>query len=391
MPKRKKSRKGHQKTLDRLARKQPQTRINETPHGELVKPSAISEAEVSPLNSENLYPVMLVKPVNPERPKRGRPTTADNFLLGFRNNWHSFLERNWHEIGWSLLRIRRRRTGTVEEIQSIFEPLRAKPNNHCADCFLGGSPQPVTGKELRANRIKSSKLHDDIQKMHTHRQEMEFSCAYAENALRVAGEQEKEAIEAEAKERKERLQELNENLQRTQAESGELDKKVREQETYSYCSQLLAYLCKGNYAVEPFAVANAFAGSPVTRWRQSLARCAKMPRSSFSPQYPYGIFRGISRIWRLRSKYAHLSPNGLFKAEIPKLRKRNGESYSYLSEGWRDLCLAIVECSKAGHSDEFMPYALTKAFLKYQSRSKSQADQIMDEREKLTPKSDAKT
>lgn len=390
MPKRKKLRKAHQETLDRLGRKQPKTLINETPHGEPVKPSAISEAGVSPMNSENLYPVLLAGPPNPEKPKRGRPTTADNFLEGGRNNWQSLLERNWHEIGWSLLQIRRRRTSTMGEIQGIFEPLRGKPNNYCADCFLQDSPQPVTGKELRANRIKSSKLHDDIQKMYTHRQEMEFSCAYAENALKVAGEQEKGAIEAEAKERKERLQELNGNLQRTQTGSGELDKKVREQETYFYCSQLLAYLCKGKYAVEPFALANAFAGSPVMGWRQSLARCAKMPRSSFFPQYPYGIFRAISRIWRLRSKYAHLSPNELFKAEILKLRKGSGESYSYLSEGWRDLCLAIVECSKAGHSDEFMPHALTKAFLKYQSRSKSQADQIMDEREKLTPKSDAK-
>lgn len=376
--------------LDIPSKKKLPARSNEAQRAILLKSRAVSDPGVSQLNSEDIYPVLLAELPNPEKPKRGRRTTADNFLLGFRNNWHSFLERNWHEIGWTLLQIRRRRTSTMEEIQKIFEPLRGKLNNHCADCFLGGSPQPVTGKELRANRIKSSKLHDEIQKMYTHRQEVESSWAYAENALKVAGEQEKKAIEAEAKERKERLQELNENLKRIQSESSELDKKVREQETYFYCSQLLAYLCKGKYAVEPFALANAFAGSPVMGWRQSLARCAKIPRSSFFPQYPYGIFRAISRIWRLRSKYAHLSPNELFKAEISKLRKRNGESYSYLSQGWRDLCLAIVECSKAGHSDEFMPYALTQTFLKYQSRSKSQADQIMDEREKLTPKSDAK-
>ncbi|HKW87407.1 MAG TPA: hypothetical protein VJN21_01480 [Candidatus Acidoferrales bacterium] len=390
MPKRKKSSKNRQRPLDRLSKKKPQTRSNNAGNRKPVGPAAISEAGVSPLNSEDLFPVLLARPMNPERPKRGRRTTADNFLVGGRNNWHSFLERYWHEIGWSLLEIRRRRTSTMEEVRKIFEPLHGTPNSNCADSFLRGFPQPIEGKELRKNRKEACKLHDRIHKMESQQQEMKSSCAYAENAVKVAGEQEREAIEAEAKERKERLQKLSENLQRMQAESNELDKKVRDQETYFYCSQLLAYLCKGKYAVEPFALANALAGAPQMGWRQSLARCAKMPRSSSEPQYPYGIFLAISRIWKGRSKYANLSPTELFKAQIPKLRKGNGGSYIYLSEGWRDLCLAIVDCSQAGHSDEIMPYALTQEFLKYQSRAKTQADQIMDERERLTISSKTK-
>lgn len=391
MPNRKKLSKALQKSLDIHSEKQPQTRIREVSNGEPGKQDFSREEGVSTLNSHEIYPVLRAGPQNPEKPKRGRRTIAENFLVGGRNNWHSFLERYWHEIGWPFLEIRRCRTTTMEEIRRIFEPLQGKQNTYCADNFLRGDPQAVTAKELRANRIKASKLHYEIQNMHSQRQEIEFSCAIAENALKDTCEEYREAIETEAKQRKERLRELNANLQVAQARSSELDKMVRGQETWFYCSQLLAYLCKGNYAVRPFALANAFAGSPVMGWRQSLARCAKMPRSSIYREYPYNIFLVISRIWRRRSKYVHLSPTELFKAEIPKLRKGGGESYSYLSEGWRDLCLAIVECSKAGHGDKFMPFALTQAFLKYRSRSKSQADQIMDEREKLTPKSNAET
>lgn len=343
------------------------------------------------MNSYEIYPVLLAEPRNPEKPKRGRRTTADNFLVGGRNNWHSFFERYWHEIGWSLLEIRKRRTGTMEEIRNIFKPLQGKPNSYGADCFLRGSPQPVEGKELRKNWKRASNLHDEIRKMQSQRREQEFSCAMAENALKVAVELERDEIEAEANKRKGDLRELIENLQKAETESKELDTKVRDQETYVYCLQLLDYLCKGRYAVKPSVLANALAGSPRTRWRQSLARCAKMPRISSFPQHPYGIFLAISRIWKRRSKYAQLSLIELFRAEIPKLRNKDGETFSYLCEGWRDFRKAVEECSKAGHRDEFMPYALTQAFLKYQSRSKTQADQIMDELEKMTPKSISKT
>lgn len=88
--------------------------------------------------------------------------------------------------------------------------------------------------------------------MRSERREVEFSCAHAENALREAGEQDKETIEAEAKKRKGRLLELNENLRAAENESNDLDEKVRNQETYRYCLQLLDFLCKGNTRSNPF-------------------------------------------------------------------------------------------------------------------------------------------
>jgi hypothetical protein len=64
-----------------------------------------------------------------EKPKRGRPTIPDNFLLGARNAWAFLLEECWAEIGWPLLCIRDRRSSTIEDIQKIFAPVKLKPHN----------------------------------------------------------------------------------------------------------------------------------------------------------------------------------------------------------------------------------------------------------------------
>ena len=386
MRKRKEARAKPRKGLDRAARKKPMIPSESTRNAQSAKPLGVTVAGLHPLFPELAHLNELTQLQMSEKRKPGRPTTVDNFLEGFRDDWLSFFERCWHEIGWSLLEIRKRRASTIEEIQSLFQPLKGKTNCHLADCFLLGSPQPAEEKELRAKRKRVGKLHDVIPRMHSERREQEFSCAIAENALKETSEEYREAIEEELRKKKGQLQELNENLQRTEAEANDLDKKVRDWETHFYCSQLLDFLCKGKYAVKPSVLANALAGSPRTGWRQSLARCAKMERPSSYVHYPYGIFKAISRIWKRKSKSPEITVVELFQAEIRKLKKRkqDGETFSYLSEDWRDLRMAIEECLKAGHNDEFMPYALTREFVKNRSRSKSQAEHILDEHDKLS-------
>jgi hypothetical protein len=387
MPKRRKARAKPQKGLDRYARKKPMIRGESAPNRQFAKPFGVTMAGLYPLDSEAAYVSGLAPLQAPESRKRGRPTTADNFLEGFRNDWLSFFERRWHEIGWSLLEIRKRRASTIEEIQRLFEPLQGKLNCHLADCFLRGSPQPAEGKELRAKRMRVGKLYDEVQKMQSERREQDFSCAIAENALKETSEEYREAIEEEVKKKKGHLQELNENLQRAETEANDLDKKVRGWETHFDCSQLLDFLCKGKYAIKPFVLANALAGSPRTGWRQSLARCAKLERPSSYVHYPYGIFKAISKIWKRKSKRPELTVIEFFQAEIRKLKKRkqDGETYSYLSGDWRDLRMAIEKCSKTEQSDDFMPHAITRAFVNSRSRLKTQAQRILDEHEKLSP------
>jgi len=318
-----------------------------------------------------------------QKPKRGRRTTADNFLLGARNGWLYFFEGFWHEIGWSLLQIRERGTSTIEEIRSVFEPVQTKASGQLATSFLRGSPQPSEGKELRSNRKRLSKLHIEIRRMQNERQDLQTNCGYTETALKDVDEQYRHAIKEELDEKRRCLLELTQKLQSAEDESKHLEETICNQESHFYCSQLLAFLCKGKYAVKPQPLANSLAGSPYMGWRQSLARCSKMARSSAYVQYPYGILQAILKIWKRRTKNAQLSTVDLFQMKIRKLPKKN-ESRTYLAEDWRDLRMAIEQCSKEGHSEDFMPYAITGAFVKNRSRPKSHAEQILEQREKLT-------
>jgi hypothetical protein len=379
MPKRKKTRREPQKLLDKSAAKsasrgRKQGRKRQTD---------VSPAEVDigwPLQAAPIWPLEMAEP---ERAKKGRPTIRDNFLLGAREHWLYFLEESWPEIGCPLMEIRRAGSSTIEALQRIFEPVQSK--DHCLHgrAFLRGSPEPGSGKELRANRIRASSLHDEVQRKQAQREELVRSCIDAENALKQVSEQDIDVIQTECNHRRERLLQLEENLRRTASASKELDKKVLDQETYWFCSQLLDFLCgKKKYAVEPLNLANALAGLPNMGWRESFARCFKMPRCSPFAQLPYRVFEVVSHIWRRRPKDSKDSPIELFRIQILELPKKDGIR-DVLGRKWRDLRLAIEDCWKEQHSDEFLPCAITSAFMRNNLRSKSSADQILDASEML--------
>ena len=325
----------------------------------------------------------------PEKPKRGRPTIPDNFLLGARNYWLYYFEEAWPEIGWHLLKIRKTGSGTIGDLQKIFERVPSKDHCNHGKAFLRGSPQPVEAEELRVNRIRNSGLRYKIQEMQSQCSGLEHSCAEAEQALREAGEQGNEIIQTELNRRRESLFQLKESLRGAESESKELDKRVLDQETYWYCAQLLDFLCgKKKYAAEPFNLANALAGLPEMGWRESFARCSKMPRSSFV-RLPCRVVEVASRIWRRRPKGLEVAPIEFFRTQIlklpkkPKNEKENDGIREVLCRGWRDLRLAIEECGKAQHGEEFMPYAIASAFVQKQRQSKTAADMLLDEHDML--------
>src|SRR5882757_9620354 len=64
-----------------------------------------------------------------EKPKRGRPTIPDNFLLGSRNQWASLLEESWPEIAWPLLQMRGHPTSTIDDLRKAFRHVKEKPHN----------------------------------------------------------------------------------------------------------------------------------------------------------------------------------------------------------------------------------------------------------------------
>lgn len=317
--------------------------------------------------------------------KGGRPTIADNFLLGSRNQWRAFFEQCWPEIGWPLSQIRKRRSSTIKDIQKVFATVAGKPYCDHANVFLRGEPQRVTVQALREQTIASNKLRFEVQNAQNNRPELQRLCIEAAHALSEASETQNAAIEAELVRRIHAVREHEENFDAKKHECIALEKQVRDGEVYLYCSELLNFLRsegKRKRAVKPLNLSNALAGLPYMRWRQSETRCSKMLADAFV-QHPYAVFLLIERLLRRMGAKRRKLRLAVFRAELLKLPKKENYPRDSLCEQWRDLKLAIEEVSQSKCERGFVPYALTSAFLRNVARQKTAVDNVMDAQENL--------
>lgn len=322
----------------------------------------------------------------PQKPlKGGRPTIADNLLLDSRNQWRAFFEKCWPEIGWPLSRIRKRRKSTIKDLQGVFEEVRNKPLCDHAKIFLSGELHEITVQALREQTMASNKLRYEVQDMQNKRPELQRLCLEAANALSQASETENAAIQAELVRRIHVLKQHEGRFDAKTPECIALEKQVRDGEVYLYCSELLNFLQsegKRKRAITPLNLANALAGVPYMRWRQSETRCSKMLADAFA-QHPYAVFQLIERLFRRIGAKRRKSLLGAFQAELLKLPKNDYYPRDSICEQWRDLSLAVEEVSKSKHQSGFIPYAITSAFLRNVSRQKTSLDNVLDAQGKL--------
>lgn len=319
--------------------------------------------------------------------KGGRPTIGDNFLLGSRNHWRSFFEQCWPEVRGPLSQIRKHRNSTTKDVRSVFERVEGKPHCDLARAFLRGEPQEVTVSVLQKQRIASNELRSELQVMRNKLQELQRSVAESENALKVAGAKDQEKIQMEFENRQKALRQHEEALSVKEPECTALEQAARAGETYLYGSELLDFLWSRRYALNPINLANALAGLPYMRWRQSVARCFTMREENY-PQQPYALFRVIEILCKRISGKRGQSPVDMFRTALLKMPKSTGRGYEvdFLCERWRDLMLAIEEVSNAKPDSDSTPDAITSAFLRNVSRPKTSVDNVLDAQEKLTPK-----
>lgn len=377
MKKRKKRRKKPHKALDTLSKRASHKQRNA--HRKQSQTSIASLSEIGlGLGFTGMLPAVPSQIAEDQRSKKGRRTVADNFLLGSRDQWLRFFEECWPEIGWQLLQIRKAGHCEIEDIQTIFQAVEKNSHYHHAKAFLRGFPERVVGEELRANRIRASKLHEEIRELKALRGELYGSYPMAQMAMEQAEEQPNEIIEKELGRGTDGLVHVEMNLSCAEKESTELDNAVLNQETYWYCSQLADFLYgKKRYAVEPLRLANALAGLPEMGWRESLARCSKMARCSVA-QFPYRAFEVIERLWHRRPRNLRRPPTEYFGDQILKMPKKDDGIRDTLCRTWRDLQLALERCWTEQHSEEFMPYAVTSAYIQNRFRDKTPADYILD-------------
>jgi diguanylate cyclase (GGDEF)-like protein len=338
----------------------------------------------TPDTSSHEVPISPQRSTLTERPKRGRRTIPDNFLLGARNAWVSLLEESWAEIGWSLLRIRDNPSSTIEDVRNAVEPMKKNPHNSGLGAALyRETSETATASDIRKNRDRLGKLHAQILHTQAKHDELERSCHEAENALKVASPGDGAAIREEVLLRQQRLGQLGDDLNKVRAEAEALDKRLQDQESYVSRSELLDFLRFGKYAVTPRNLANALAGLPEMRWKQSSKRCSGMEFNQ--AMLHYRVFEVMSEICSHLRQGIEAPPVESFRTELLRRSKRPDYSRQFLRENWRDMKLAIEECWKENHPSAAIPFVLTSIFMRATMRQKDAAERILAEREKLEP------
>lgn len=321
----------------------------------------------------------------PVKNRGGRPTIGDDSLLGSRIRWLSFFEECWPDVGWPLRRIRKRRASTLTDVQKIFEPIRGKQRCEWAsNLFLGGlSAVSVSPEQLIRRRTESSKLCFEVQDMQTEIHKLERSLREATNALSQSNGEDRTTVATEVRRRAQLVWKIRQiEVPVRRRDCGEREAQIRAGETYIYCSELLDFLQgKRRPALTPMNLANALAGLPDMRWRQSDARCSKMREKKHNPLHPYAIFLTIQLLCELVTGKRGQSRADSFRVALARLPQNYHRDL--LCSRWRDLRLAIEEVFSGKPEAGFVPYVLTSAYLRNANRLKTPLDNVLDAKESV--------
>jgi hypothetical protein len=313
----------------------------------------------------------------------GRPTISNDILLVGRAAWRSLFEEYWPEIGWSFVNLRRRRASTIEDVREALAILRDRPLSNVATSFWSGTPVASDGPNLRGNRKKLSDLQTRIKEMEGTHDGLGRLHRQAEIALEQASPVNKEAIQAELGRRELSQREFLEDLARTENEYRDLDLRVRNEETYWYCSELLDFLHSPRCALNPLSLANSLAGLPTMKWRQSRARCSILT-DDWAVGLPYLVVCALALIWKRRNADFQGAPTQFFRDELAKLPGKHRQAQTCLSEHWRDLKLAIEQCWESECLGSSVPYSISARFVQNLYRQKNSADRVLDSLESLS-------
>lgn len=318
-----------------------------------------------------------------EKPKRGRPSIPDNYLVGRLYEWASLLEESWPEVGWSLLQIRTQATSTINDVRKVFGSVKQKAHNPgLAEAFYRETLETATPTEVQRNRVRQGVLQAEILRVQAKLTETERSVGEIDQALKISPPEYADAVQKEITRRKEALLQLQTETNRLATEERDLDRKCSDEEAYVYASELLDFLrSDGRYAVKPRNVAKALAGLPRMRWRQSYLRCSHMLLNE--PRLHYQVLEIILKLWRRRLGESKDSVVEFFRTQLPTLPKKLGYTREFLLENWRDLRLAIEESLSKKREDGEVPYVLTSIFMRNTRSQKNSLERVLADQEKL--------
>jgi hypothetical protein len=116
-------------------------------------------------------------------------------------------------------------------------------------------------------------------------------------------------------------------------------------------------------------------------WRQSHLRCSRLPHQE--PRMHYRVLQVILNLWKHHPAGSKESLIEFFRAALPKVPKKIGYARDFLLQNWRDLRLAIEECSSATYDADEVPFAVASIFMRKTGTPKNPLDRVLIEQGKL--------
>ena len=310
-------------------------------------------------------------------PRRGPFTPlSDPQLQNRRDELVWVFEAVWGEIGWELQTCKK-----PDDLPRALAPLCGSRTPEVVSVLCSPSTQPGSGADLRRLRKEWRTLAPPRRKAYEVSHEAEERLQRAQAALAQAPEEQRSTIQEELAKREEDARQKAAQYRALCDAEKSLEDQIRSLEPGFAREQLYRFLKSKRYELTPLNLANAVAGLPYMRWRQSTLRCRRAA-SVNADGLSYQVFKAIRYMVKTASRKAEGPLVEHFQASIPLLPHRYKWPESELAENWFYLESAIRESCRAKPHPKSLPFEITKRHLR-KLASHSQADMVLAERSKL--------
>jgi hypothetical protein len=294
------------------------------------------------------------EPGGGDAPKLGRRTIETwqlsanlDALVGMLCSW-------WPHLGWELTTATKR-----EQLQKAFLPLKDHPNRYLIDRLSRQTGlTAMEAPEIRKKRVIYGEAVKHRRSTQVERDRLVNECRELESAINAARPEQIDGVLREFVRQGTAYHAAHGEASIAEREEEENEKQLLEMESAFAQKELLLFITKGKYALDPWNLAKAMAGLPYAieipflGASQSHARCSSLQSPGW-PSYRYQVFETLQSIWET-SEHSTLPTVEFFRRQIRRLAKtvmqthptigrHKCENYvrTYLSDNWWDLERAI--------------------------------------------------
>ena len=300
---------------------------------------------------------------NREARKRGRPTIDDELLGSARDYWVTLLEESWSEIGWSLNAIRNRRNVTVRDIRELFSSLVARTSNGMLLPFVDDQAEPTEDGSISRDKVELRKMHDVVLLVRSELDELLQRAYPLISLLETATSDNCEARELVSISQFSKAISLQQKLMVLEEQLRALDASVKRRCSHFCQAQLLDFVKSRRYALEPRRIANAAAGLPEMRWRQSYNRCSRIKYEGQIHIW-YQVFKLIERLCQATEATDALGLSADFERLLLRPTTKLRDARNYLATHWYTLRNVLSQALQAEQPSTQLPFSITAEFIR---------------------------